>query len=143
MKQLVFQRHVALTALLVVFVGGCAANMAAPLGVIDLTTNPEQPQPRFDAARSSDAATPNIASTGVASGLVVHIDPITVEFLSEPPTNGVTPQKAEAATKVPAPQFDVVPSPTPGGGVMIDLQGHFQTPLVATIDADGKVTVKH
>ena len=26
---------------------------------------------------------------------------------------------------------------------MIDLKGHFRTPLVATIDADGKVTLKH
>ena len=26
---------------------------------------------------------------------------------------------------------------------MIDLKGHFRTPLAATIDADGKVTLKH
>ena len=26
---------------------------------------------------------------------------------------------------------------------MIDLKGQFQTPLVATINADGKVTLKH
>ncbi|MDZ4345628.1 MAG: hypothetical protein U1E51_24705 [Candidatus Binatia bacterium] len=130
MEQVILQSRVVLTALLVVFAGGCAANI------------PGQPQPQFDAARSSDAAKPEMAGTGVASGLVVHIDPKTGEFLPEPPADGVTPQRANAV-KAPAPQFDLVPSPTPGGGVMIDLQGHFQTPLVATIDADGKVTMKH
>lgn len=143
MKQVILQSRVVLTTLLVVFAAGCAPNIAAPVGVVDLTTSPAQPQPRFDAARSSDARKPDMPGTGAASGLVAHTDPLTGEFLPEPPANGVTPQRAEAATKVPAVQFDVVPSPTPGGGIMIDLQGHFQTPLVATIDADGKVTMKH
>ena len=143
MKQVILQSRVVLTALLVVFAAGCAANVAAPVGVINPATSLGQPQPQFDAARSSDAAKPEMAGTGIASGLVVHIDPNTGEFLPEPLANGVTPQPAANAAKASAPQLYEVPSPTPGVGVMIDLQGHFQTPLVATIDADGKVTMKH
>jgi len=31
----------------------------------------------------------------------------------------------------------------PGGGTMIDLQGHFQSPLTATIDSNGKSKIEH
>lgn len=143
MKHLNFWCNVGLTALLVVFVGGCAANMAAPIAVEELATSPERAQPRFDAARTAEAAKPSASASKGAPGIVVHIDPTTGEFLPEPPADGVTPPQAADAAKAPAPQFHEVPSPIPGGGVMIDLQGQFQTPLVATIDADGKVTVKH
>jgi hypothetical protein len=36
-----------------------------------------------------------------------------------------------------------VQSSVPGGGVKLDLQGRFQSPLVVTIDADGKVKMQH
>jgi hypothetical protein len=35
------------------------------------------------------------------------------------------------------------PSPVPGGGVKLDLQGRFRSPLIATRDAKGKVTIQH
>ncbi len=143
MKQVILQSRVVLTALLVVFAGGCAANMAAPIAVEEPATTPERAQPRFDAARTSDPAKPNTAASKRAPGIVVHIDPTTGEFLPEPPADGVTPLPAADAAKASAPQLFEVPSPTPGGGVMIDLQDQFQTPLVATIDADGKVTLEH
>jgi len=142
MKHVDFWHNVG-AALLVVFVGGCAANTAGRIAIEELATSPEQAQPRFDAAQNSDPAKPNAAASKEASGLVVHIDPTTGEFLAEPPAKDVTPPRAAAAAKASAPQFREVPSPTLGGGVMIDLQGHFHTPLVATIDADGKVTLKH
>jgi hypothetical protein len=31
----------------------------------------------------------------------------------------------------------------PGGGVRIDLQGRFQSPLIGTIGTDGKVKIEH
>jgi hypothetical protein len=34
-------------------------------------------------------------------------------------------------------------STTPGGGVMVKLNGQFLTPLIATIDYNGKVVIKH
>jgi hypothetical protein len=35
------------------------------------------------------------------------------------------------------------PSSVPGGGVKVDLQGRFQSPLVVTIDSSGKVKMQH
>ena len=35
------------------------------------------------------------------------------------------------------------PSPVPGGGVMVDLQGRFLSPLTATVGADGKIEMRH
>jgi hypothetical protein len=74
-------------------------------------------------------------------GIIVYIDPVTGEFLPSPAPGVTTP--ADAAAKVSSPQFFEIPSPVPGGGNMIDLKSQFRTPLVATIDADGKVTMKH
>jgi len=125
MKQVILQSRVVLTVLLVVFVGGCAANMAAPIAVNEVATSPEPSRPPFDGGRSSDTVQPDMAGTGAASGLVAHIDPTTGKFLPEPPAAGVTPPQRAEAAKAPPPQFDVVHSPTPGGGIMIDLQGHF------------------
>lgn len=34
-------------------------------------------------------------------------------------------------------------SPEPGGGVMVDLQGRFQSPLTITRDSDGNVRIEH
>ena len=143
MKRVILQSRVVLTVLLVVFAGGCAANMAAPIAINELATSAERSRPPFDTARSSDAAQPDTAASGRASGLVAHIDPTTGEFLPDPPADRVAPPRAAEAAKASAPQLYEVPSPTPGGGVMIDLQDQFQTPLAATMDADGKVTVKH
>jgi hypothetical protein len=36
-----------------------------------------------------------------------------------------------------------VPSPVPDGGVTVDLQGRFQSPLFATIDANGQIKIRH
>jgi hypothetical protein len=36
-----------------------------------------------------------------------------------------------------------VPSPLPGGGIRVDLQGRFQNPLFVTIDADGNAKILH
>lgn len=143
MKQVILQTRVILTLLPAVFIGGCAANIAAPPSLEKSTAGSKQAQVESSAARSSDAAKPDMAATGGASGLVAHIDPNTGDFLPEPPANGVTAQQVKAAAKVPSPQFDAVPSPTLGGGVMIDLQDQFQTPVVATVDADGKLTMRH
>jgi hypothetical protein len=36
-----------------------------------------------------------------------------------------------------------VEAPAPGGGVKVDLQGRFQSPLIATVDGNGKVRTQH
>ncbi|MGH7926924.1 MAG: hypothetical protein ACREQV_03930, partial [Candidatus Binatia bacterium] len=45
--------------------------------------------------------------------------------------------------KPPLPELRQTLSPVPGGGVMIDLDDRFHTPLTATIDAGGKVRFEH
>jgi hypothetical protein len=79
-----------------------------------------------------------------ASGMRIYRDPVTGE-LGDPP--------AEAPDQVSLPPDDALstsseglvetPSPAPGGGSMVDLQGRFRSPLTATQDAEGKVMIQH
>jgi hypothetical protein len=79
-----------------------------------------------------------------ASGMKIYRDPVTGE-LGDPP--------AEAPDQVSLPPNDALstsseglvetPSPVPGGGSMVDLQGRFRSPLIATQDAEGKITIQH
>lgn len=78
--------------------------------------------------------------------MVVHIDPATGKVI--PPSGGSLPdsmsRSSSEAARVP-PQKRLVETPNlgPGGGVVIQLDERFQTPLTATIDSDGKVRFKH
>ena len=128
---------------LAIIAGGCAAKMAALKAVKEPSINSRHAQPQLDSARTASAMTPAAVARENAPGFVVHIDPITGEILPGPSAGALTPPKAAETAKMPAPQFFAAPSSVPGGGVVIDLQGHFRTPLVATIDADGKMTLKH
>jgi hypothetical protein len=74
----------------------------------------------------------------------IYRDPVTGE-LGDPP--------AEAPDQISLPPADALstsseglvetPSPMPDGGVMVDLQGRFRSPLIATQDAEGKITIQH
>jgi hypothetical protein len=79
-----------------------------------------------------------------AAGMRIYRDPVTGE-LRDPP--------AEAPAQVPLLPDDALstsseglvetPSPMPGGGVKVDLQGRFRSPLIATQDGEGKITIQH
>jgi hypothetical protein len=79
-----------------------------------------------------------------ATGMRIYRDPVTGE-LGDPP--------AEAPDQISLPPADALstsseglvetPSPMPDGGVMVDLQGRFRSPLIATQDAEGKITIQH
>jgi len=79
-----------------------------------------------------------------AAGMRIYRDPVTGELVDPP---------AEAPDQVSLPPDDALstsseglmetPSPVPGGGVMVDLQGRFRSPLVATQDAEGKIKIQH
>lgn len=75
-----------------------------------------------------------------SAGMRVYIDPVTGEF-AEPPAGAAHAPSAASSTSDAG--LVEIPSPVPGGGVMVDLQGRFRRPLVATIDADGKMTIRH
>jgi hypothetical protein len=81
-----------------------------------------------------------------ASGMKAYIDPQTGAIRTDaaPGTEPLplTPQERNALST----SHDglvQVPSSVLGGGVKLDLQGRFQSPLIATIDANGKVKTQH
>ena len=87
-----------------------------------------------------------VAVPGGAAGMTIYIDPQTGAILKEPAPGAVPLQltrELQEALSTSHQGLVEVPSPVPGGGVMVDLQGRFQSPLFVTIDADGKVKLQH
>ena len=70
----------------------------------------------------------------VSPGMVTHIDPETGQTIAAPgpgqadEPGGVANTSAEGLVEE--------PSPVPGGGVMVDLQGRFQNAAIVTGDTD-------
>lgn len=78
-------------------------------------------------------------------GMRAYIDPVTGEFGVPPPGEAPSPEALAPGAAYSTSDEGLVetPSPVPGGGVMIDLQGRFRGPLTATLDADGKMKMQH
>jgi hypothetical protein len=74
---------------------------------------------------------------GAAPGMRVYIDPKTGEPTAPPP--GAAVESAPAVQQRSG--EGLVEEPAPGGGVMMDLKGRFKTPLVVTVDPDGRTHV--
>ena len=79
------------------------------------------------------------------AGMRVYVDPNTGE-ITQPPAGAPAAETFES----PEPAFSTsseglveTPSPVSGGGVMLNLQGRFRSPLVATQGADGKISIEH
>jgi hypothetical protein len=83
---------------------------------------------------------------GGGSGMIIHIDPQTGVFRRQPAPGTVplqiSPQTLNALSTSHQGLVEV-PSSAPGGGIRVDLQGRFQSPLFATVDRDGKVRIGH
>jgi hypothetical protein len=81
-----------------------------------------------------------------ASGMLIHIDPSTGRIVKQPAPGTVplqlTPQELNALSTTGKGLVEV-PSAVPGGGVRIDLQGRFQSPVFATVGPDGKLVIRH
>jgi hypothetical protein len=81
-----------------------------------------------------------------AAGMKVYIDPQTGTIRRDPAPGTLplqlTPQEQNALSTSHQGLVET-PSPVPGGGVKLDLQGRFQSPLIGTIDANGKVQMRH
>lgn len=92
-----------------------------------------------------DGSPPQIAATphapvavGAASALKVHVDPKTGRFTAPPPAT-------QAGARGPAPMdlntshegLVEEPSPTPGGGFMVNLQGRFQSRAMVEVGTNG------
>jgi hypothetical protein len=79
-----------------------------------------------------------------ASGMMVYIDPQTGAFLKEPAPGTVPLQLTQQLQNAFSTSHQgLVEVPVPGGGFKVHLQGRFQSPLVVTIDANGKVKMQH
>lgn len=107
------------------------------------------PQPTNAAETHRPVAAASPATSGSAPqkdpGMKIFVDPKTGE-MSKPAPQPVLPeatQRSFEAVKEPLPELLEMPSPRPGGGIMIDLKGQFRTPLKASRDADGKLSIKH
>jgi hypothetical protein len=74
----------------------------------------------------------------------IYRDPVT-GALGEPPAEAPAqgPLPPDEALSTSSEGLVETPSPAPDGGVMVDLQGRFRSPLIATQDAEGKVTIRH
>jgi hypothetical protein len=86
-------------------------------------------------AYAGDAPSPAVREPGMRA----YADPRTGTLLSEPPARATAPAAAAFSRS----SAGLAPVPAPGGGVMIDLQGRFQSPLVATVGPDGTVHLHH
>lgn len=83
---------------------------------------------------------------GSTSGMTIYIDPKTGAFLKEPAPGYVPLKISPQLQKALSTSHEGLvesPSSVPGGGVKLDLQGRFQSPLFVTIDCDGKVKMRH
>jgi hypothetical protein len=79
-------------------------------------------------------------------GINIYIDPQTGEFIQEPRQGQealkITPEMQNATSTSSEGLVEEI-SPVPGGGVMIDLKGRFQSPLIITQDPSGKQKTRH
>ena len=139
-------KHSRLRLLNIAFTSAWLACMAQPADSTEpQETTVEKRQTAPEAAGTSRTAEKRANANGAGAKVRVFIDPKTGQ-ISRPPRNAVPAenlQKSVEESKEKTADLRETPSPRPGGGVMIDLKDHFRTPLTATRDAGGKLTIKH
>ena len=79
--------------------------------------------------------------TPQAATMQVFIDPHTGEVIKPPVGAGM--QETKETFKTSAEGLVETPSPVPGGGEVLDLQGRFNRPVTVTQGADGKTLPSH
>ncbi len=75
------------------------------------------------------------------AGQMAYIDPATGEFTSTPPVSEIQPAPFQASPLTDLPPLQEVHHPD--GSASVHLQGRFRSPVFATLDKSGKVSVKH
>jgi hypothetical protein len=123
---------------------GAGAAVAAPPAVP--AEIPSEPSVKSPPPAATSAAKPVIGKPVAAAGMKIHVDPKTGLLLKEAApaseTLLLTPELQNAMSTSHEGLVEV-PSPKPGGGMMLDLKGRFQSPLMATIGPDGKIRTQH
>ncbi len=77
------------------------------------------------------------ATSETSAGMRVYVDPSTGALTPEPSTQELGQRSASSA--VSTSMQGLVEEPAPGGGVMIDLQGRFQSEMRATITPENEL----
>lgn len=92
--------------------------------------------PEADSTATTPAARPSAAA---AAGYVVHIDPVEGRLASRPHDAPAEMWDEEMRNRLSTSSQGLVevPSPIPGGGTMVELQGRFQHAFVASVDDSG------
>jgi hypothetical protein len=76
--------------------------------------------------------------------MVVYIDPDTGAILRAPAPGSISlPLTADLRAALSTSSAGLYQTPLPGGGVIVDLQGRFQSPLIATIAKNGVIRMQH
>jgi len=98
-----------------------------------------------DVGQTKTSATASQQQIRTGTAQRAYIDPETGEFVSPPEHQ--TPAASESIQpsgfSISAETMEEESSPVPGGGVMIDLKGRFQSPVSATVEGNGKTTIEH
>jgi hypothetical protein len=113
-----------------------------------VASRPEKASPgisTFAAVLTNEPAGKQSDALGDTPAIRIYIDPQTGEITTPPrsPAPMQPPKQSPDAVKESAPELYETLSPIPGGGVMIDLKDQFQSPLTATLDGNGEVSIKH
>ena len=109
----------------IVISGSLAAGGLVAWGFLTILTGDQQP------ASSESPAQPVATTTAQATaGWRAYIDPETGE-LTDPPAGSAVSLSEAAAFSTSHAGLRERPSPVPGGGMILDLQGRFRSPLVA------------
>jgi hypothetical protein len=138
MQQSIRLNRATLGALLVALASGCVAHVSEPV-------DPKSNLTRSEADQLIPVGTRETEPGEKAPGIIVHIDPNSGEFTSQP-AEALPAQKGQQSVekaREPALELHETLSPVPGGGVAIRLGESFFTPLTATIDAEGKLRLEH
>lgn len=95
--------------------------------------------------RENSKIAPNNAAP-IQGGMTVHIDPVTGKFLSEPTPDSeplvITPEIENAMSTSSEGLVEQV-NPVKGGGVIMDLRGRFQSPLIIHQNTKKEIKIQH
>ena len=141
-----YRRNLAARFVMGLLVASCAMTARAAFAGEAEQTASGQPEATSRPTTDRQAGEKATIVPGHASGMTIYIDPQTGTISKEPAPGAVplqlSPTIATALSTSDQGLIEVA-SPVPGGGFKIDLQGRFQSPQVATIDANGNVKILH
>lgn len=130
--------RVHLGLLFILLCQGCASNTPQPG-----SAGPDHAQLASGPATSAEPAPAPRRGASSAHGMKAYKDPVTGKFTTPPPGavehTDIPEQRGLFDAQEP---LKAKPSPVPGGGIEIDLQGRFQSYTKATKGADGKISIE-